>query len=249
MADLTSGIIIAVMFIALALVAILLLKYYAALQALKNDKAKYVVLRDFTGHSVRLGKYSGYDTVGNKFTLQVLASKDGKQVVEDWFVEDVPEFTIPSIDYPNEKMILCDFKKSNMKERIIHPLVDRSILELGLARGLEALMDVTNPLYRQIDHLKKAIKEREELLQQTRIEYDMERLKYFRQLKESEKELIDEVLKELILAPDYVKSKLVKLREQTNTELKTVDQKMRDRGGSEKVPATSKNPSSTSEQE
>lgn len=185
--------------------------YYKKYHDLKDHKRKWVVLRDFEGHVKRLGIHHSYGDRDNQFTI-IVVPEEGADYVEEWLIHTPFTFENVSREYKSvdywELTVFTDFKKSDFKQRIIEPLFDVSILELGLTRGIQAIEGKNNPLYKQIAYLKDSLSQREEELRATQIALFEERLKFLKESKFAYKHLLDEVGNEIIMAPKLLTAKI-----------------------------------------
>lgn len=221
---------VAGLFISTAVLGILFLIIYNKYYALKHDTSKTVVLRDLSGTKYKLGKYcspgitrpalqintpqnpeeptriKGQKETDPKPTITVQTEKGELQ---QWIVDIPVEYSLMSVsvDYGDELAILTDFQRTDLNRHIIAPLVDKSILDLGLRRGVYALLEKNNTLVQQNEYLKNVVKEREDLIQKISIEYDSDKLEFITKAKSAIKTLIEEVKKHFLQDILWVKGK------------------------------------------
>jgi hypothetical protein len=218
MVETESIIIILILFIACAVLTVLLISYYNKYTSSENDKLmKYVVLRDLEGHKKKIGIFRGFGAKEQYYSIIVLNNL-GQE--EEWLIEIERKFTLgaPTIDYGrDEYVILCDFYKSKFPDRIITPLIDLEILKMGLTGGIRAIREETNPLYLQIDDLKRLVEERDHLIQQKDLEHYSSSLKFIKTVGVGNSNLLDQIKMEYLIA-NYIAN--LKISEKRKNELK-----------------------------
>lgn len=141
-------------------------------------------------------------------------------------------FSAISINYdnddanrPREITILTDFDKSDLTRKVIHPLVDKSVLRVGLREGLNSIMSQASTLYQQIEFYKESVKKRDEMIHKLKVSTTSEELKAHLKSCLAVKEVIQEVRKVPIAAYSIVKGKI---RSELSSNLKGMEAMVED---------------------
>ncbi len=242
--DLMTFWLIVGLFISAAVLGILFLITYNKYYALKHDTSKTVVLRDFSGNKYKVGKYIGLGMTRpvvqpdlTKKSEEKAAPKGQKDIepkpiikvqtekgeTQHWIVDLPIEHSLVSvsIDYGDELMILTDFLRTDIERRVIAPMIDKSILELGLRRGVYAIIERNNTVVQQNEYLKKVVKEREVVIQKISIDFDAEQLDFITKSRAATKLLIDEAKKHFLQDIVWLK---VRAQTEASKQLKGSDQ-------------------------
>ena len=186
--------------------------YYNRYRSQRDDKTKWVVLRDFEGHIKRLGRFAGFGLKNKQFTVRVLSL--GEKFIREWVIRMNPRYTFDNVsreyrgDNYWELTIFAVWDEALLEQGIVEPLIHESIIELGLTQGLKAIDEKVNPLFLRIKNLEDDLKKREAEIVRLISEGGEQRLVFLQQAKIAFKELLDRVGNEYISAPQLLTRKI-----------------------------------------